>query len=153
MYNHETLTKWGLTPQECDKEIRKIRIPNMRLTYDEKETLIWYIKEGYIEADDYDKLAEHIQFERDMQKEFEEEKKLIKQFIKEWRRLERKYDSYNHEDKSLDELVDMWIHDYFCLDFMDCHLESIKYYGAKEYAQVYLHLRGVIPEKEVTMWH
>ena len=42
MYNEETLNKWNLTEEECDKEIRKITIKGMRLTFDEKSELFFF---------------------------------------------------------------------------------------------------------------
>lgn len=153
MYNQKTLLKWGVTEEEAEKQIQKIRIPKMRLTHTEKEDLYWYIMEGYNNIDDYEALKDIVLFDRETKKEMENDRKEIRKFIKEWRRLERKYNSFDYEDKSLDELTEMWMNDYFELYFMDCHLESIKYYGAKEYAQYYLHIRGVIPSEEVTMWN
>ena len=76
----------------------------------------------------------------------------MREFVKEWRRLERKYDGFDYEDKTLDELVDMWISNYFELYFMADKLELIQYYGAKEYAQVYCYNVGVCPASEVSMW-
>jgi len=141
-----------MTEEECDKEIRKISIKGMRLTYDEKSELFFEIMEGLTDADDEAAMKESIEFSRRMAKEMEEDKKLVREFVKEWRRLERKYDCFEMEDKSLDELTDLWIDNYFELYFMEDKLELIKYYGAKEYAQIYCHNVGICPESEVSIW-
>ena len=151
MYNKETLNKWNMTEDECDKAVRKITVKGYRLTYEEKEELLFFFEEGMIARDDVDAQIKHIEFSRELAREFEEDKKLVKEFVKEWRRLERKYDMFEHEDKTLDELVQMWFDNYFELYFMD-ELDSIKYYGAKEYAQVYCYNVGVCPASEVSMW-
>ena len=71
MYNKETLNKWNMTEDECEKAINQIKIPDMRLTHDEKEELIWYIMEGITKEDDYEGLRAHIEFSRKLAKEFE----------------------------------------------------------------------------------
>lgn len=152
MYNKETLNKWNMTEEDCDKAIRKISIKGMRLTYDEKEELLFFFEEGIIARDDIEAQISHVEFGRKLAKEMEEDKKLVREFVKEWRRLERKYDCFEMEDKSLDELTDLWIDNYFELYFMEDKLELIKYYGAKEYAQVYCYNVGVCPDSEVSMW-
>lgn len=152
MYNKETLNRWNMTEEECDKAIRAIRIPEMRLTYDEKEELLFHIKEFGDAPDDYETLRGHVEFSRKMAKEMEEDKKLVREFVKEWRRLERKYDSFEFEDKSLDELTEMWMNNYFELYFMADKFELIQYYGAKEYAQLYCYNVGICPDSEVSMW-
>ena len=152
MYNKETLNKWNMTQDECDKAVRKITVKGYRLTYEEKEELLFFFEEGLIARDDHDEIVEHIEFSRKLAREFEEDKKLVREFVKEWRRLERKYDGFDYENKTLDELVDMWISNYFELYFMADKLELIQYYGAKEYAQLYCYNVGVCPASEVSMW-
>ena len=154
MYNKKTLNRWNMTEDECEKAIRKIRIPNMRLTYAEKEDLFFFIKEGIIAEDDIDEQISHVEWDRNLKAKMEADKKLVREFAKNVRRLEKKYDCFNSdlEDKSLDELTEMWINNYFELYFMEDHLDSIKDKGAKEYAEYYLHIRGVIPSDEVSMW-
>ena len=80
--------------------------------------------------------------------------KLVREFAKEVRRLEKKYECTCKvtEGKTLDELTDMWINDFFELYFIDDHYEAIKECGPKQYAQYYLNIRGVVPKSEVTMW-
>ena len=85
-------------------------------------------------------------------REFEEDKAQVREFVKEWRRLERKYDCFELENKTLDELVEMWLDNYFELYFMEDKLDLIKYYGAKEYEQVYCYTVSVCPASEVSMW-
>lgn len=152
MYNKETLNKWNMTEDECEKAINSITIKGMRLTHDEKEELLFFFKEGVLDEDDIDAQIKHIEFGRKLAQEMKDDKKLVKEFVKEVRRLERKYDCFDLEDKTLDELTDMWINNYFELYFMEDHFERIKDTGAKEYAQYYLHIRGVVPESEVSMW-
>ena len=148
-YDDHTLQRWGITREEAEKELEKIKIKGLRLKHDEKEDLLWHIHEHNPTEDE---LKETILFYREIEKEEKEDYRKTRQFVKEIRRLERKYDCFDYEHKTLDELTEMWLNDYFELYFKDCHLESIHYYGAKEYAQVYLHTRGVIPECEVTLW-
>lgn len=151
MINKETLNKWNMTEDECDKAVRKTTLKGYRLTYDEKEELFFLIKEGMIAGDDIDAQISHIEFSRKFEEDFKNDMKLTREFVKEWRRLERKYDCFDYEDKTLDELVEMWFNNYFELYFME-ELDSIKYYGAKEYAQVYCYNVGVCPAEEVSMW-
>ena len=153
MYNEETLNKWNMTADECDKAVRKITVKGYRLTYDEKEELLFFFEEGIIARDDDDAIVKHIEFSRKLAQEWENDKKLVREFVKEWRRLERKYDGLDAdiEAKTLDELVEMWLDDYFELYFME-KIDLIKYYGAKEYAQVYCYNVGVCPASEVSMW-
>ena len=152
MYNKETLNKWNMTEDECERAISQITVKGMRLTHDEKEELLFFFEEGFIARDDIDAQIKHVEFGRKLAKEFEEDKKLVKAFAKEVRRLERKYDCFELEDKSLDDLTEMWIGNYFELYFMEDHLDMIKYHGAKEYAQLYCHKIGVCPDSEVSMW-
>ena len=152
MYNKETLNKWNMTEEECDKAVRKITVKGYRLTYDEKEELLFFFEEGYIARDDVDAQISHIEFSPKLAREFEEDKAQVREFVKEWRRLERKYDCFELENKTLDELVEMWLDNYFELYFMEDKLDLIKYYGAKEYAQLYCYNVGVCPDNEVSMW-
>ena len=154
MFKEEFLQSWNMTEEECEKAIRKITLPHMRLTFDEKTHLFFLIQEGMAEADDVEELSNQIKFLREVDKEIEEDNKLIKRFAKEVRRLEEKYECLNPDiaEKTLDELTSMWINDYFELYFMDDHFDSIVDAGPEKYAQYYLHVRGVIPESEVTMW-
>ena len=154
MYNKETLNKWNMTEEECDKAIRKITIKGMRLTYEEKEELLFFFEEGIIARDDIEAQIKNVEFGRKLAREMEEDKKLVREFVKEWRRLERKYDGLNSdlEDKSLDELTEMWMTNYFELYFMEDKFDLIKYYGAEEYAQLYCYNVGACPESEVSMW-
>ena len=152
MYNKETLNKWNMTEDECERAIKQITIKGMRLTHDEKEELLFFFEEGIIARDDVDAQISHIEFSRRLAREFEEDKAQVREFVKEWRRLERKHDCFEHEDKTLDELVDMWLDDYFELYFMGDYVEQIKYYGAKNFAQVYCYNVGVCPASEVSMW-
>lgn len=154
MYKKEILDKWGLTAEECEKEIRAITIPGMKLTYEEKEELIFHIREFGDDPEDYETLKGHILFTRKLAKELKEDKKLVKEFVKEWRRLELKYSSLNSDlmEKSLDELTDMWMSNYFELYFMEDHFDCIKEDGGKRYAQYYCYNVGICPESEVSMW-
>lgn len=152
MYNKETLKRWNMTEDECERAINKIRVKGMRLTHDEKEDLLFFFEEGFIARDDIQAQINHVEFGRKLDAQMKADEKLVREFVKEWRRLERKYDNFDHEDKSLDELTSMWIEDYFELDFMERFFELIKYHGAKEYAQVYCYNIGVCPHEEVSMW-
>lgn len=154
MYNEEILNKWNLTEEECDKAIRKITIKGMRLTFDEKSELFFGIMEGFYDADDEEAMKESIEFGRKLQEELKEDKKLVRDFVKEWRRLELKYNSLNSDlqDKSLDELTEMWMTNYFELYFMEDHFDSIKDVGGKKYAQYYCYNVGICPESEVSLW-
>lgn len=154
MYNEETLNKWNMTEEECRQAIKKIRIKGMRLTQDEKAEIFFYIKEGMIAEDDIDEQISMIEFGRKLAKEFEEDKKLVRAFVKEWKRLKVKYDGLNSDlqDKSLEELTEMWMKDYFELYFMDDKFDLIKYHGAKEYAQLYCYNVGICPIEEVSIW-
>ena len=126
----------------------------MRLTFEEKDELFFCIKEGMTAEDDLEELIAQVKFSRQVKKEIQEERKLVKRFVKEWRRLEEKHDYLNSNlrEKSLDELTDMWMNNYFELYFMDDHFDAIEDCGPEKYAQYYLHIRGVVPESEVTMW-
>ena len=64
MYNKETLNKWNMTQDECDKAVRKITVKGYRLTYEEKEELLFFFEEGLIARDDHDEIVEHIEFSR-----------------------------------------------------------------------------------------
>ena len=143
-----------MTEDECDKAVRKVTLKGYRLTLEEKEELFFYFMEGMMARDDVDAQISSIEFGRKLAKDFENDKKLVREFVKEWRRLERKYDGLDAdiEAKTLDELVEMWLDDYFELYFMSDKLDLIKYYGAKEYAQVYCYNVGVCPAEEVSMW-
>ena len=152
MYNKETLNKWNMTEDECDKAVREITVKGYRLTYDEKEELLFFFEEGIIARDDVDAQISHIEFSRKLAQEWENDKKLVREFVKEWRRLERKYDCFEYENKTLDELVEMWLDNYFELYFIGEYVDQIKYYGAKEFAQVYCYNVGICPDNEVSMW-
>ena len=142
-----------MTPDEVEAETQKIRIKGLRLTKDEKDTCFYLIHTYPEDNYDEEKLQEFILRERQDKKEWEQkEGKQLQEFVKEWKRLEKKYDCFEFEDKTLDELIDMWTSNYFCIYFLDDHLDCIMDCGGKKYAQYYLHIRGVIPEKEVTMW-
>lgn len=153
MYNEETLNRWNLTEEECDKAIRKITIKGMRLTYDEKSELFFEIMEGLTDGNDEEAMRESIEFSREMTKKMEEDRKKVREFVKEWRRLEVKYNSLNSdiEDKSLDELTDMWINNYFELYFMEDHFDCLEE-NPKGYAQYYCYNVGICPESEVSIW-
>lgn len=154
MYKKELLDKWNMTEEDCEKAIRKISIKGMRLTYEEKEDLLYFFEEGIIARDDIDAQISHVEFGRKLAEEMKADEKLVREFAKNVRRLEKKYDMLNSDiaEKSLDELTEMWITNYFELYFLEDHLDSIKDIGAKEYAEYYLHIRGVIPESEVSIW-
>lgn len=152
MFNEKTLNRWNMTADECDKAVRKVTLKGYRLTLEEKEELFFYFMENIMTRDDVDAQIKSIEYGRKLAREFEEDKKHVREFVKEWRRLERKYDGFDYEDKTLDELVEMWLDNYFELYFMADHLDSIKYYGGKQYAQYYLHIRGGCPASEVSMW-
>lgn len=153
MYNEETLKRWNMTEEECDKAIRQIRIKGMRLTYEEKEELFFYFQEGAMSRDDIDAQIDAIEFGRKLAKEMEEDKKLVRAFVKEWRRLEIKYDYLNSDlrEKSLDELTEMWMNNYFELYFMDDHFDCLAE-NPKGYAQYYCYNVGICPESEVSIW-
>lgn len=152
MYKTELLNKWNMTENECEKAIEQITIKGMRLTHDEKDDIFFFIQEGLINADDIEAQRKHVEFDRQTKAQMQEDDKLIKEFVKEWKRLETKYCCFDYEDKTLDELCEMWASDYFELYFIEEHLDLIKYYGAKEYAQVYCNKVGVCPDSEVSMW-
>ena len=143
-----------MTENECDKAIRKITVKSYRLTYDEKAELLFLFEEGALERDNNDAIVEHIEFSRELERKLEEDKKLVREFVKEWKRLEMKYGGLNADikEKTLDELVEMWITNYFELYFMEDKFDLIQYYGAKEYAQLYCYNVGVCPASEVSMW-
>lgn len=153
MYNKETLNRWNMTEEECDKATRKITIKGMRLTYEEKESLLFYFMEGFISRDDIDSQIAHIEDMRNDAKELEKDKKLVREFVKEWRRLELKYSSLNSDikDKSLDELTDMWMTNYFELYFMEDHFDCLAE-NPKGYAQYYCYNVGICPIEEVSIW-
>ena len=153
MYNEETLNRWNLTEEECDKAIRKITIKGMRLTYDEKSELFFEIMEGLTDGNDEEAMRESIEFSREMTKKMEEDRKKVREFVKEWRRLEVKYSSLNSDiaDKSLDELTDMWMNNYFELYFMEDHFDCLEE-NPKGYAQYYCYNVGCCPESEVSIW-
>jgi len=152
MFNKETLKRWNMTEDECDKAVRKVTLKGYRLTLEEKEELFFYFMEDMMARDDVDAQISSIELGRKIAKDMKEDEKLVREFVKEWRRLERKYDGFDYEDKTLDELTQMWIDNYFELYFMSDKLDLIKYYGAKEYAQVYCYNVGVCPAEEVSMW-
>jgi len=141
-----------MTEDECDKAVRKVTLKGYRLTLEEKEELFFYFMEDMMARDDVDAQISSIELGRKIAKDMKEDEKLVREFVKEWRRLERKYDGFDYEDKTLDELTQMWIDNYFELYFMSDKLDLIKYYGAKEYAQVYCYNVGVCPAEEVSMW-
>ena len=153
MFKEEYLQKWNLTPEECEKQIKKITLPGMRLTHDEKEQLFFNINEFGDNPNDIQSLKEFIQFSRQLEKEMKEEKKLVKQFVKEWKRLNIKYDYLNQDlkEKSLDELTEMWMNNYFELYFMGTHFDCIAE-NPKGYAQYYCYNVGICPVEEVSIW-
>ena len=139
-----------MTPEQVEAETRKIRLKGLRLTKSEKDTCFWMKKE-YGETEE--ELKELIIRQREEMKEWEQnEGKQLREFVKEWRRLERKYGSFQYEDKTIDELVQMWSTNYFELYFLDTHLDCIMSAGGKKYAQYHCYNIGLCPEKEVTMW-
>lgn len=153
-WKQECYERWNKTPEQVEEETRKITLKGIRLTKEEKDTCFYYLQEF---PEDYKiedgSLKQTILEMRENAKKWEQnEGKQIREFVKEIRRLERKYDCFQEEDKTLDELVEMWMHNYFCIYFLDDHLDCIMMNGGKKYAQYYLHIRGVIPEKEVTLW-
>ena len=145
-----------MTEDDETKAIKNITIPGMRLTYDEKAELLFHIKECGDDPEDYETLRHHIEFGRQLEKEYQEDKKLVRAFVKEWKRLNMKYDGSlgqsDLDNKTLDELTEMWIDNYFELYFMADKFDLIKYYGAKEYAQLYCYNVGICPDSEVSMW-
>jgi len=153
MYKQEFLDKWNMTEDECEKAIRKITIKGMRLTFDEKSELFFEIMEGLTDGEDENAMRDSIEFSRKVKAEIEAEKKLVKEFVKEWKRLEIKYSSLNSDiaDKSLDELTEMWITNYFELYFMDTHFDCLAE-NPKQYAQYYCYNVGICPIDEVSMW-
>ena len=154
-WKKECYERWAKTPTQVEKETNKITLKGLRLTRDEKDT-IFFLTNDYpheYTLEEPEKLKDFIIRERKETKECEQnEGKQLREFAKEIRRLERKYDCFHYEDKTIDELVEMWIANYFCLYFLDDHLDSIMYDGGKNYAQYYLYNAGVIPESEVKMW-
>lgn len=153
-WNEECYQKWNMTIDEVDKETEKITIKGLKLTQSEKDTCFYFLKEYPEEYSLEDgTLKELIIGMRNDEKEWQKnEGKQIREFVKEWRRLEKKYDCFQYEDKTLDELVDMWTHNHFCIYFLDDHLDSIMLSGGKKYAQYYCYNAGIAPEEEVTMW-
>ena len=153
-WTQECYERWNKTPEQVIQETRKIRIQGLRLTKDEKNTCFYFMQEYPEEYSLEDGTLKELIIEmRNDEKKWEQnEGKQIREFVKEWRRLERKYDCFQDEDKTLDELVEMWMKNYYCIYFLDDHLDCIMMNGGKKYAQYYLHIRGVIPEKEVTIW-
>lgn len=153
MYKQEFLDKWNMTEDECEKAIRKITIKGMRLTFDEKSELFFEIMEGLTDGEDENAMRDSIEFSRKVKAEIEADKKLVKEFVKEWKRLEIKYSSLNSDiaDKSLDELTEMWITNYFELYFMDTHFDCLAE-NPKQYAQYYCYNVGICPIDEVSMW-
>lgn len=67
----------------------------------------------------------------------------IKEYVKENNRLCEKY-GYEHCKTTVKEF---WQQNY-----VEDEIESIEYYGGKNYAQFELHNTGVIPENEVDAW-
>ena len=151
-YNQECLNRWGITPEQEDALIRDVRCKGYRLNYDEKAMLFFYSQEYGLDLSDEFEKARLVEDDRQSRREMEADMKLVREFVKEVRRLERKYDGFDYEDKTLDELTDMWCENYFELYFLADHLDCIKDVGPKKYAQYYLHIRGVVPSDEVTLW-
>lgn len=153
-WKKELYEGWGKSSTQVEEETQKITIKGLRLTRDEKDTCFYFLHQYPEEYSLTDGTLKELILEmrEDAVKWEKNEGKQIREFVKEIRRLERKYDCFQEEDKTLDELVDMWMHNYFCIYFLDDHLDCIMMNGGKKYAQYYLHIRGVIPEKEVTIW-
>ena len=152
MYNEKLLNKWNMTEEDCEKAINKIRIKGFRLTHEEKDLIFFCIMEGIIAEDDIESQIEMVEFERKNNEELKENQRKVREFVKEWRRIQRKYGYFGHEDKSLDELTDMWMTNYFELYFMGDHFDAIEDIGGKAYAQYYCYNVGICPESEVEMW-
>jgi len=153
MFKEEYLQKWGLTQEECEKQIKKITLPGMRLTQNEKEQLFFNIHELGDDPTNIQEQKEFIEFSRQLEKEIKEETKLVKKFVKEWKRLKMKYSSLNSDlqDKSLDELTEMWMNNYFELYFMGDHFDCLAE-NPKGYAQYYCYNVGICPVEEVSIW-
>lgn len=154
-WKKECYERWAKSSQQVEDETNKIRIKGLRLTKSEKDTCFFLLNDYPEEYSlkEPQKLKDFIISMRNDEKEWEQnEGKQIREFVKEWRRLERKYQSFQYEDKNLDELVDMWTTNYFCIYFLDDHLDSIMYSGGKHYAQYYCYNVGICPEKEVSIW-
>ena len=69
--------------------------------------------------------------------------KQIKEYVTENNRLAKKY-GYTHIITTVEEF---WQRNY-----VEDEIESIEYYGGKNYAQFELHNTGVIPAEEVEAW-
>lgn len=93
------------------------------------------------------------EIEKEMEEDLKKTKEKVKEFVKEWRRLCKKYDCFDEKGKTLDELVDMWINNYFEIYFMEDHYDMIEYDGGKKYAQYYCYNVGICPAEEVEVWN
>lgn len=153
-WKNELYIKWKKTPEQVEKETQKIRIKGLRLTKEEKNTCFFFLQEYPEEYSTNDNTLKKliIQMRKDVEEWDKNEGKQIREFVKEWRRLERKYDCFQDEGTSLDELVHRWTHNYYCLYFIDDHLDCIMMNGGKKYAQYYCYNVGICPKKEVTIW-
>ena len=69
--------------------------------------------------------------------------KQIKAYVKEYNRLVKKYDC---------EYLKTTVDEFWQQNYVEDELESVEYYGGKNYAQFELHNGGVIPAEEVEAW-
>ena len=126
-WKKECYERWAKSSQQVEDETKKIRIKGLRLTKSEKDTCFFLLNDYPEEYSlkEPQKLKDYIIRMRNDEKEWEQnEGKQIREFVKEWRRLERKYDCFQYE----------------------------MYSGGKHYAQYYCYNVGICPEKEVTLW-
>ena len=153
-WKKECYEGWCMTPSQVENATQKITIKGLRLTKAEKDTCFYMLHTYPEEYSLKDNTMKNciLKSREEEQNWKQNEGKQIREFVKEWRRLGRKYHSFDYEDKTLDELVEMWTHNYFCLYFLDSYLDCIMYSGGKKYAQYYCYNVGLCPEKEVTLW-
>lgn len=124
-YKQSVYDKWNMTEEQAIAEARKITIKGLRLTIDEKMSLIFESKEFDLSLDDEDAMKESILFSRKLQADFEQEMKNLKKMAKQAENYAVKVIGWNRKD--FKETYDMYeiLKDDMCnaLDYWEAYGE------------------------------
>lgn len=124
-YKQSIYDKWNMTEEQAIAEARKITIKGLRLTIDEKMSLIFESKEFDLSLDDEDAMKESILFSRKLQADFEQEMKNLKKMAKQAENYAVKVIGWNRKD--FKETYDMYeiLKDDMCnaLDYWEAYGE------------------------------
>lgn len=124
-YKQSVYDKWNMTEEQAIAEARKITIKGLRLTIDEKMSLIFESKEFDLSLDDEDAMKESILFSRKLQADFEQDMKNLKKMSKDAENYAVKVIGWNRKD--FKETYDMYeiLKDDMCnaLDYWEAYGE------------------------------